>query len=152
MAGRLIVATLNLAKGGLRWGERAPLMMRQLVELRPDIIGFQEADLRIDQGNWLCCQGMVSFVAMSEPKRGMQFLSSNTNRAGAGRCVQVTRQPSSAALAGSEPPEGLVVDYLFVSDAIRVIDAWVFCDQPDSEDIALYASDHVGLAATIEVG
>src|SRR5438132_3657383 len=29
-------------------------MMRQLVELRPDIIGFQEVDLRIDQGNWLC--------------------------------------------------------------------------------------------------
>lgn len=30
------------------------MLMRQLVELRPDIIGLQEIDLRIDQGNWLC--------------------------------------------------------------------------------------------------
>ncbi len=48
------VATLNLRKGEARWGERAPLLMRQLVEMRPDIIGFQEIDLRIDQGNWIC--------------------------------------------------------------------------------------------------
>ena len=48
------VATLNLSKGEKRWGERAPLLMEQLVELRPDIIGVQEVDLRIDQGNWLC--------------------------------------------------------------------------------------------------
>jgi beta-glucosidase len=47
------VATLNLRKGELRWGERAPLLMNQLAALRPDIIGFQEIDLRIDQGNWI---------------------------------------------------------------------------------------------------
>ncbi|MBI2913081.1 MAG: endonuclease/exonuclease/phosphatase family protein [Chloroflexi bacterium] len=48
-----MVATLNLRKGEARWGERAPLLMEQLVALRPDIVGFQEIDLRIDQGNWL---------------------------------------------------------------------------------------------------
>jgi len=54
MTGSIRVATLNLAKAELRWAERAPLLMNYLVDLRPDIIGFQEIDLRIDQGNWLC--------------------------------------------------------------------------------------------------
>ena len=44
----LTVATLNLKKGELRWGERAPLLMQQLVALRPDIIGFQSVDGFID--------------------------------------------------------------------------------------------------------
>ena len=47
------IATVNLAKGELRWEERATLLMEQLAALRPDIVGFQEVDLRIDQGNWL---------------------------------------------------------------------------------------------------
>ncbi len=53
MSTTITVATLNLRKGEARWGERAPLLMAQLVALRPDIEGFQEVDLRIDQGNWL---------------------------------------------------------------------------------------------------
>jgi endonuclease/exonuclease/phosphatase family metal-dependent hydrolase len=48
------VAVLNLNKGVDRWGERAVLVARELASLQPDIIGFQEVDLRIDQGNWLC--------------------------------------------------------------------------------------------------
>lgn len=48
------VATLNLRKGELRWGERAPLLFGQLARLRPDIIGFQEVDVRLDQGNYIC--------------------------------------------------------------------------------------------------
>lgn len=52
----LRVATLNLKKSELRWEERAPLVVQKLAELRPDIIGFQEVDLGIDQGNWLCGQ------------------------------------------------------------------------------------------------
>jgi len=47
------IATVNLAKGELRWEQRATLLMEQLAALRPDIIGFQEVDLRIDQGNSL---------------------------------------------------------------------------------------------------
>jgi len=50
---RITVATLNLRKGEVRWGERAPLLMKQLVALRPHVIGLQEIDLRIDQGNWI---------------------------------------------------------------------------------------------------
>lgn len=52
----LRIATLNLKKSELRWRERAPLVVQQLAELRPDIIGFQEVDVGIDQGNWLCRQ------------------------------------------------------------------------------------------------
>jgi len=47
------VATLNLRKGELRWGERAPLLFEQLARLGPDIIGFQEVDVRLDQGNYI---------------------------------------------------------------------------------------------------
>ncbi len=50
----LTVATLNLRKGEARWGERAPFLLEQLAELSPDVIGFQEVDLRLDQGNWIC--------------------------------------------------------------------------------------------------
>ncbi len=54
MSTEITVATLNLKKGELRWGERAPLMFDQIASLRPDIIGFQEVDLRLDQGNYIC--------------------------------------------------------------------------------------------------
>lgn len=63
----LRIATLNLKKSELRWEERAPLVAQQLAELRPDIIGFQEVDLSIDQGNWLCGQLNNLISAENEP-------------------------------------------------------------------------------------
>ncbi len=48
------VATLNLFNKLGRWGERLPLVVEQFVDLQPDIIGLQEVDLIIDQGNALC--------------------------------------------------------------------------------------------------
>lgn len=48
------VATLNLFNKVGRWGERMPLVVEQLVELGPDVIGLQEVDLVIDQGMALC--------------------------------------------------------------------------------------------------
>jgi endonuclease/exonuclease/phosphatase family metal-dependent hydrolase len=48
------VATLNLFNKLGRWGERLPLVVEQLADLQPDIIGLQEVDLIIDQGNALC--------------------------------------------------------------------------------------------------
>lgn len=50
----LTVSTLNLRGGQARWHERAPLLMDQLAQLRPDVIGFQEVDVLLDQGNWIC--------------------------------------------------------------------------------------------------
>ena len=48
------VATLNLFNKIGRWGERLPLVLEQLAELQPDVIGLQEVDLTIDQGMSLC--------------------------------------------------------------------------------------------------
>jgi endonuclease/exonuclease/phosphatase family metal-dependent hydrolase len=47
------VATLNLFNRDADWERRFPLVVDQLVELRPDVIGFQEIDLMLDQGMWL---------------------------------------------------------------------------------------------------
>ncbi len=48
------VATLNLFNKVGRWGERMPLVVEQLIELQPDVIGLQEVDLIVDQGMALC--------------------------------------------------------------------------------------------------
>jgi endonuclease/exonuclease/phosphatase family metal-dependent hydrolase len=47
------VATLNLFNRDAEWERRFPLVVEQMLELRPDIIGFQEIDLMLDQGMWL---------------------------------------------------------------------------------------------------
>lgn len=43
------------------------------------------------------------------------------------------------------------LDYIFVSPDVRVVDCGVFLDRPSPDDPTLYASDHLGLAATLEV-
>lgn len=50
----ITVATLNIFNKVGRWGERMPLVVEQLLELQPDVIGLQEVDLTIDQGMSLC--------------------------------------------------------------------------------------------------
>ena len=43
------------------------------------------------------------------------------------------------------------LDYIFVSPGVRVIDCGVILDRPSPDDPTLYASDHLGLLATLEV-
>ena len=50
------VATLNLFNNMGEWERRAPLVIDQLEALAPDVIGFQEVDLNIDQGMWIVRQ------------------------------------------------------------------------------------------------
>ncbi len=50
------VATLNLFNRMGQWERRAPLVIDQLEGLAPDIIGFQEVNLALDQGVWLTRQ------------------------------------------------------------------------------------------------
>ncbi|MGB2696090.1 MAG: endonuclease/exonuclease/phosphatase family protein [Dehalococcoidia bacterium] len=50
----ITVATLNLFNKVGRWGERLPLVVEQMIELGPDVIGLQEVDIGIDQGMSLC--------------------------------------------------------------------------------------------------
>jgi endonuclease/exonuclease/phosphatase family metal-dependent hydrolase len=47
---RVKVATLNLFNRMGEWEQRFPLVVEQLAALAPDVIGFQEVDLGIDQG------------------------------------------------------------------------------------------------------
>ena len=50
------VATLNLFNRMGQWDLRAPLVIDQLQALAPDIIGFQEVNLALDQGLWISQQ------------------------------------------------------------------------------------------------
>jgi endonuclease/exonuclease/phosphatase family metal-dependent hydrolase len=43
------------------------------------------------------------------------------------------------------------LDYIFVSPGVRVVECDVFLDRPSPDDPTLYASDHLGLAATLEI-
>ncbi len=50
------VATLNVFNRMGDWERRAPLVIGQLEALSPDVIGFQEIDLMLDQGMWISRQ------------------------------------------------------------------------------------------------
>ena len=50
------VATLNLFNRDGEWERRAPLVVDQLLALKPDVIGFQEVDLVLDQAMWISRQ------------------------------------------------------------------------------------------------
>jgi endonuclease/exonuclease/phosphatase family metal-dependent hydrolase len=44
------------------------------------------------------------------------------------------------------------LDYIWVRGAVRVTAARTCFDRPDPEDATLYPSDHLGIAARLEVG
>ena len=47
------ISTLNLRNTADRWPARRALLVRQLVDLAPDVIGVQELRMVPDQGKWL---------------------------------------------------------------------------------------------------
>ncbi|MCH7523003.1 MAG: hypothetical protein IH920_04435, partial [Chloroflexi bacterium] len=59
--------------------------------------------------------------------------------------------PLRTAEVGWRPSIGMVVDYLFVSRAVRVTGAWTVFDRSHPEDPTLSASDHYGLAAEVVI-
>jgi endonuclease/exonuclease/phosphatase family metal-dependent hydrolase len=44
------------------------------------------------------------------------------------------------------------LDYIWIRGAARVVDCRLVFDRPDPEDATLYPSDHLGLAAHLEIG
>jgi endonuclease/exonuclease/phosphatase family metal-dependent hydrolase len=71
------IATLNLFNRVGRWGERAPLVVEQVAETAPDVIGLQEVDLLIDQGHWLADRlnlwlGPPYYTAYHQSKSGRE--------------------------------------------------------------------------------
>lgn len=81
------------------------------------------------------------------------------------RCATQTLRSACAVVNGAEPARtvptplrrvadpsrGVVLDYIFVNDAVEVHDAGVTFDKPAPDNPHLYASDHFGLAATISI-
>jgi len=51
----------------------------------------------------------------------------------------------------TDGPPGCL-DYIWVRGAIRVVDARLVFDRPHPDDPTLYPSDHIGIAARLEVG
>lgn len=49
----LRIGTLNIANTSYRWRERRGLVVSQLAELRPDVIGLQELRRRPSQARWI---------------------------------------------------------------------------------------------------
>jgi endonuclease/exonuclease/phosphatase family metal-dependent hydrolase len=43
------------------------------------------------------------------------------------------------------------LDYIFVSPEIQVLECGVILERPSASDPTLYASDHLGMAATLEI-
>jgi endonuclease/exonuclease/phosphatase family metal-dependent hydrolase len=242
------VATLNLRNRSDRWSERADLLIAQLVELHPDVIGFQEVRRPFNQAGWILRQvnrrlggyqiipawktgarqfweGIAVLTRLPILQRERLDLQGgnrvaqrvrvrltsgalldvyNTHLPHAGkdealRLVQVRRilawmaaspatpavlvgdfnaAPESAsvrAVAGrlrsayfdvhhTEPEAtaptplspsfgapGHAIDYIFVDEAVAVLDAWLTFDRPHPADEQLLASDHYGIAADIRV-
>ncbi|MDB5352695.1 MAG: Endonuclease/exonuclease/phosphatase [Planctomycetota bacterium] len=72
----------------------------------------------------------------------------------------VSGGPSRRAIAGAlmraftnRPGESWrgTLDYIFVSPQVRVVECEAFLDRPSPHDPGLYASDHPGLGATLEI-
>lgn len=75
------VGTLNLRNTSDRWKERAPLLIEQLLALRPDILGLQEVRVPVKQARWI-----VDQVNRRVPEDEAQYRFYQTNKTGfAGR-------------------------------------------------------------------
>jgi endonuclease/exonuclease/phosphatase family metal-dependent hydrolase len=98
----------------------------------------------------------------------LQLLAGDFNELPDGPAVQYIKQSFRSAFSavhGHEPlatyPTALVrpfrdrsgcLDYVFLSPAVyRVEKAFLFCNRPAESDDTLYPSDHVGVAAKLEV-
>ena len=75
-AGAVLVATLNVRNTADRWRARAPLLVEQLVELDPDVIGLQEVRRFPDQARRIARQasGDRPWEVRKAPKAGLKRL------------------------------------------------------------------------------
>lgn len=68
----LRVATLNLRREWDRWPERAPLVVAELAQLEPDLIGLQEVSVPLDQARWLASQAGSVYFVYQQPAPGLR--------------------------------------------------------------------------------
>jgi len=71
------VATLNLRNTADRWPARRSLLVRQLVDLAPDVLGMQELRMVPDQAGWIVreverrTEGRIRYRCHRRPKTGL---------------------------------------------------------------------------------
>lgn len=74
------IATLNLRNTADRWRERRHLLIEQLIDLAPDVIGVQEMRMVPDQAGWIAREvarvtsGVMEFRRYRRPKTGLAGL------------------------------------------------------------------------------
>ncbi len=77
---RVRIATLNLRNTADRWPERRHLLVRQLVDLAPDVVGVQELRVVPDQARWIVravdqqSDGALRYRAHRQTKAGLAGL------------------------------------------------------------------------------
>jgi endonuclease/exonuclease/phosphatase family metal-dependent hydrolase len=81
----------------------------------------------------------------------LQYLKQSFRSAYAERYGRDPLATFPTALYETESP-ALCLDYILISSAVqKVVEAGLFCEEPAPDDETLFASDHVGLIATLEV-
>ncbi len=82
--------------------------------------------------------------------RGAGFLSAYATANGTEPAVTWPSGLQAPAMDTDGPPDCL--DYIWVRGAVQVHSARLVFDRPDPEDPGLYPSDHLGIAARLEIG
>ena len=70
----VVVATLNVRNTADRWRERAPLLVEQLVELDPDVVGLQEVRRFPGQARWIAREAGRPWTVRADYKTGWKAL------------------------------------------------------------------------------
>ena len=65
----LTLVSLNLLDDLTHWDQRAPLILRELERLQPDVIGFQEVRMSINNAQWIADQ-LGGYEVQLCPKTG----------------------------------------------------------------------------------
>ncbi len=104
------------------------------------------ADATIAMGDFNADPGEPTYARML----AAGFRSAHTEANGAEPTVTWPSGLQAPAMDTDGDPDCL--DYIWVRGAVRVIDAGLAWDRPDPTDPTLFASDHLGLSAHLEIG
>ncbi len=108
--------------------------------------GARPTDATIVMGDFNADPSEPAYAAMVTAGFRSAFVEAN------GHEPAVTWPSGLQAPAMDTDGEPECLDYVWVRGAIRVLDARLAFDRPDPDDPTLYPSDHLGVAAHVEVG
>lgn len=108
--------------------------------------GAPTADARIVVGDFNANPEEPASIRM----RAAGYRSAYADANGSDPAVTWPSGLQAPAMDTDGSPECL--DYIWITGAARVVDSRLVFDRPDPEDPTLYPSDHLGLAAHLEIG